>query len=317
MSEKSSTIIPRKFYSGNGEKNCFEIPFMIFDTKDIKVYIDNLPQTSGYTITIDKNKNGGQITFDTAPPSNSKIAIIRKLAYHRVTDFPESAPIRKTTLNYELNYSAACIQQLGDQLDNAMLIPPYIDNFNLTLPPPTPNKGLVWNEEGTALVNTNIDITNFDNELKNAVDISVTSKDITIAQTEIATQAANYVRDNLQLFEDTLGNKLNLNFDNISDTGFNRLIEALSPDFDHTLTLNVGDIIPDYGYLLTSGNPMGSGTHICLRIINPLIPGQSLQCGGYALWPYGYSTNAIKGWKVDCIGAQQNIFIPFKGVTSC
>lgn len=265
---------PRMQYRGDGTVSSFEYPFLIFDKHNIEVYFDDTLQTGNYTVEINDDNHGGRIIFDEPPAANVLITIFRQLEYKRVTDFQESAPIRKTTLNYELNYSTACIQQLGDLMTRTMLLPPYANkNFSLSLPTPVPNKGLGWNDDGSALVNTNISITDLDNELTVAIKKAEDAQAAAEQQAQLAAETvatidgvvdevtgiANNVNGILFSKTDVDGN--NATFANLSQAALDKIIWCEKPDYCGYQVMNIitGTVFksPGNGYIHVQGGKDG------------------------------------------------------------
>lgn len=151
------SIKPRIRYTGDGETTEFSFGFTIFSTDDIDVYIDDLLLTSGYLVN--KEAKGGIVVFDTAPTKNKIITIYRNLEFKRTTNFQEVGPFRTSKVNLEFDYQLACMEQLQDTINRTVTFPPYTSTqLDVFLPFPQPGKAIVWNEDGTSLKNSVIEI---------------------------------------------------------------------------------------------------------------------------------------------------------------
>ena len=170
------SIKPRIRFVATGENKSFDFSFRIFSINDLDVYINDILQDSGYVVTVSPNSIGGNITFNTPPAEGSIITINRNLDIKRTTDFSESKAFRSKMLNHEFDYQTACLEQLSDNLDRTMSFPPYsVDKTNATFPIPVAGSAIVWNNEGTALTNSKINMAEFDKiadqilEVKNTI----------------------------------------------------------------------------------------------------------------------------------------------------
>ena len=172
MQQKNITIdetIPHINYIADGIQTEFVFPFLIFESSNINVYVNDNLLTEGYTISFENNDTGGSVIFNTAPQKDSVISIIRELSIKRVSDFQEGGEIRSKALNYEFNYQIACTQQIAEALNRSFLLPVYSVNSGLVkdFPQPAANKAIIWNSSGTGLTNSQIEIDKFNNIMEN------------------------------------------------------------------------------------------------------------------------------------------------------
>ena len=107
--------------------------------------MDDIQQSqNSYTVIGVRNSDSGTVIFNTVPSQGVVITIIRNLSIERTTHFQEGGALRADTLNDELDYQIACQQQIADQLNRSMVLPPYAagTGVNLTLPTPTTGKAI-------------------------------------------------------------------------------------------------------------------------------------------------------------------------------
>ncbi|MGB0720321.1 MAG: glycosyl hydrolase family 28-related protein [Bdellovibrionales bacterium] len=114
---KMPDVTPILRYVANGTQTVFTYPFPIFASEDLAVYIDGAKQASGYTIAGAGDTNGGTLTFDTAPAADSIITLARELPIERVTDFLEGGDFSAQSINNELDYVIASLQQVNREND--------------------------------------------------------------------------------------------------------------------------------------------------------------------------------------------------------
>ncbi|MCK5285362.1 MAG: hypothetical protein KAJ86_07240 [Alphaproteobacteria bacterium] len=119
MSEhiKVPDVEPIVLYAANGTQTIFSYPFPIFASEDLKVYLDGAEQVSGFIIEGAGNTNGGDVTFDNAPENGVIVTLERELTIERVTDFLEGGDFSAQSINNELDYLIAAIQQVSREND--------------------------------------------------------------------------------------------------------------------------------------------------------------------------------------------------------
>lgn len=142
-------VTPRVQYTANGIQNVYEFPFPIFASEDIQIQLNGVVQNAGYLVMGAGNTNGGEVTFDSAPKPGIVITISRQVPYERFTDFLESGDFSASSLNNELDYLTASIQQVHrDQA--GMLRFSNTENNNPELPSVTnrANKALGFDASG-------------------------------------------------------------------------------------------------------------------------------------------------------------------------
>lgn len=231
---KIQGVIPRIQYVADGTVTAFEFPFSIFQTSDIDVYFgDSLQDVSTYTVSKNTYSDGGVATFHTPPADGIVITIVRNLAIERTSDFQDGGTLRAKTLNDEFDYQIACQQQLADNLNRSMVLPPYaLDaNIDLVLPMPSAGKAIVWNSDGTNLENSTVEVNALESTLKdyktvaqNAAVTATEKADIASDKAETATIQAQIATDKADEATTTLANKAEKDFSNVSEENAHKLV---------------------------------------------------------------------------------------------
>lgn len=222
-------IKPRIQYVADGTLTEYEFPFAIFKTTDIEVYFGDTKQdTSTYTVSEARHSDGGSVTFESAPTSGTIITIVRNLSIERTSDFQEGSTLRAKVLNDELDYQIACTQQIAENLNRSMVLPPYAtdNDLDLTLPTPSAGKAIVWNSEGTNLENSTVEVNALESTLRGykesaeSAAASATEK-VTIAsdKADIATTQAGIATAKAEEAATTLSATANKDMDNLSADG--------------------------------------------------------------------------------------------------
>ena len=236
-------IKPRIQYTADGTLTEYEFPFAIFSTSDIDVYFgDSLQDTSTYTVSEARHSDGGSVTFETAPATGTIITIVRNLSIERTSDFQEGSTLRAKVLNDELDYQIACQQQIAENLNRSMVLPPYAtgNDLDLTLPTPSAGKAIVWNAAGTNLENSTVAVNDLESVLNgyktaaesaavtattkagiasDKADIATTQAQTATTQAEIATAKAEIATQKATEVSEALSTKANVGMDNLTTTG--------------------------------------------------------------------------------------------------
>ena len=241
-------VKPRIQYTANGTLATYEFPFVIFSASNIDVYLnDEKQESSAYTVLLGNDSDGGSVTFNSAPASGTLVTIVRNLSIERTTDFQEGSILRANVLNDELDYQIACQQQIAENLNRSMVLPPYAvdNNLNLTLPTPSAGKAIVWNASGTNLENSTISVNALESTIKgyktaaeNAAATATTKAGIASDKADIATAKAQIASDKADEAAATLDEKANADMDNLSSTGKENIIALGQPDYNSGVALS-------------------------------------------------------------------------------
>ena len=234
-------VKPRIQYTANGSSTSYDFPFAIFNSTDLDVYLsDTLQSSSTYTVSSDDYSNGGTVTFATAPTSGTVVTIMRNLSIERTTDFQEGSILRAEVLNDELDYQIACQQQIAENLNRSMVLPPYAadSDLDLTLPTPSAGKAIVWNSDGTNLENSTVEVNVLESTLNSyktaaetAATTATTKAGIASDKADIATAKAQIATDKAAEAVSTLSGKANKDMDNLSADGKKAVLGLSIPNY--------------------------------------------------------------------------------------
>ncbi len=150
---KIPEVTPIVRYVVNGTQTIFTFPFPVFATEDLAVYINGAKQASGYSVSDAGVSTGGSVTFDNAPAIDSVLTLARELPIERVTDFLEGGDFSALSINNELDYMIAALQQVNREND---LMLKYSDSetpANVELPARATrkNKALGFDSDGNPI----------------------------------------------------------------------------------------------------------------------------------------------------------------------
>ncbi len=150
---KMPDVVPIVRYVANGVQTEFEYPFPIFASEDLKVYFDGAPQYAGYDIADAGETAGGSITFDTAPESGIVLTLERRVPLERMTDFLEGGDFSAQSINNELDYLTASVQQVHREISPMLRYSDYENPAETVLPDrmQRANKALGFDGDGNPI----------------------------------------------------------------------------------------------------------------------------------------------------------------------
>jgi hypothetical protein len=148
---KINDVSPRVTFAADGASKTYEYSFPVFSVSDVKVYLDDTLQGSGFTTLVNKAPAvGGSVTFTVAPTVGTGITLVRNVPIQRISDFQESGEFRAKIINDELDYLTALVQQVDDDTSRSIGINPSDPDANLILPVVSlrSDKALVFDANG-------------------------------------------------------------------------------------------------------------------------------------------------------------------------
>jgi len=122
-------------YTADGQQTEFTFPFPVLAAQDLIVVFDDGAAPGGFSVTGVGDSAGGTVTFDSAPPADTRVTLYRDMAVARTTDFVEAGSFRASALNDELDRLTLMVQQVESIAATALRHAPHDDAQDLTLPP--------------------------------------------------------------------------------------------------------------------------------------------------------------------------------------
>lgn len=123
----------KRSYTGNGLTKVFSFPYLFYASDDLRVYLDGVRQTSGYTV-LGEGTNLGTVTFLTAPAVDVVVYIDRYVSFTQDTDFEnfDGNPSDVTEKQFDLLVMQT--QQLNEADSRTLIVPVGDSATNLQLP---------------------------------------------------------------------------------------------------------------------------------------------------------------------------------------
>lgn len=148
-----SSTSNRKEYTGNGVTTVFAFPYKFIATTDIKVYVADVLQTSGYTVGTPSD-SGANVTFSVAPANLASVVIINDPDLLQSSALPSTGPFPSTTVERMVDKVTLQVQRIRDLINRSFTLPDSdTSGASTTLPTPTAANIIGWNSLGSALKN--------------------------------------------------------------------------------------------------------------------------------------------------------------------
>ena len=98
-------------YTGNDSVTTFAYNFLTYSEDHLFIYLDDVEQTSGFSITGVGNDSGGSVIFDVAPFSGVEVRIDRTVPETQLIEYQEYGPFKAKTNERGLDLSVMIGQQ--------------------------------------------------------------------------------------------------------------------------------------------------------------------------------------------------------------
>lgn len=105
--------IPINEYTASGSGTVFPYTFKVPDEESLKVFIDEVLQPTGYTVSNIGNNAGGNVTFTVAPPEDSIVRLERNIALTRETDYTPGGDLPAEVLDNDFDKTVMMVQDLS------------------------------------------------------------------------------------------------------------------------------------------------------------------------------------------------------------
>lgn len=151
----TNTTLTSPLYSGNGVTTAFATGFQFDTASDIQVILRDAAGvetvqtiTTNYTVSGAGNPSGGTVTMVVAPPSGTRLRIVRNLAYSQTTDYTEGTAFPAQTHEGALDKLTYLTQQLANDIQRSPRLPSTSANFPAVFPDGGPSRAgytVRWN----------------------------------------------------------------------------------------------------------------------------------------------------------------------------
>lgn len=207
-------VAPCVHYDADGVQAAFTFPFALFKAADLDVWVDRARVSGGFSVSGVGITSGGAVLFAVPPAAGTRVTLRRRMALERVTDFQTDGIIRAKSLNDELDYQVAAVQQVADDVARCVKRPfTSASTADLSLPEPVAGRVLKWNDDGNGLTNSDADpdaLGSASASAQAAAAAAVTAADTASAAAAAAVAAAQQASDMAGAFGNPLDKAANL-----------------------------------------------------------------------------------------------------------
>lgn len=152
-----NTQVRKVTATANGSNTDFDFAFQVNATSDIDVYVDNVLQTSGFSIVDSSNVAGlntngtGRVKFTTAPTNGKIVAIKSDVPLGRTSVYTAGGNITATSLETDFDTIAMKVGDADETLNRAVKAPVGDpDDIDMTLPAKASRLGKVLGFNATS-----------------------------------------------------------------------------------------------------------------------------------------------------------------------
>lgn len=123
MSTSATDIV--QSYTGNASTTVFTFPAKFLDNDHLKVYLDGVAQTSGFTVSGGGSASGGSVTFTSAPASGVEVVIVNEPPLTQLLDLTFNGKMPSTSLENAYDKLTMLCQLLDKRTDQSIKFPIY------------------------------------------------------------------------------------------------------------------------------------------------------------------------------------------------
>lgn len=118
-----TNLLARWEYTGDNVTKIFAYTNKIFATGDLRVFLDEVQQVSGFAVNGVGQTTGGNVTFTAAPGSGVKVLILSEITKDQQTDYVEGDPFPAASHEDALDKLTLLVTQLSDKVDRCVKWP--------------------------------------------------------------------------------------------------------------------------------------------------------------------------------------------------
>lgn len=118
-----SSELNKNNYTGTGSQTVFPYKFVIYSETHMKVYLNDILQSSGYTVDGVNNPSGGNVTFSVAPVQDVRVTLLREVPQNQEADYTAFDRFPAEQHEVALDLAAMGRQQLNEQNTRQVQLP--------------------------------------------------------------------------------------------------------------------------------------------------------------------------------------------------
>ena len=114
---------PITSHTGNGTATVFAYDFAILSADDIKVKVGGSIVATGFTVAGIGDRDGGTVTFSSAPGSGVEVLLYREVSRERTTDYQYAGDLREDVLDDDLDRIVMALQEDAELIARGIRVP--------------------------------------------------------------------------------------------------------------------------------------------------------------------------------------------------
>lgn len=140
-------------YVGNGVETEFAFPFFVVNPEEVSVYLDNVVQPTGFTVSPmpPGGSFGGYVNFIAPPAMGVRIDILDRPIISQERDYTNQAGVYPDDVERALDKITRIVRRLNYDLTRAVKLPVGAVQER-PLIPGVPNSALIWSADGSRIV---------------------------------------------------------------------------------------------------------------------------------------------------------------------
>lgn len=197
-------------HTGNGVATVFAYSFGVLAADDLKVLVNGVEVTTGFTVSGIGSRTGGTVTFSVAPTSGAAILIVREVVRKRDTDYQYGGDLREEVLDDDLDRIWMALQEDSELVDRGVRVPVGETLSELPVAASRVDKVLTFGAGGAVAL---VDIAAF----SGGGVVELVPADGSIALVKLTTAVQNLINGALQRSGGTMTGKIVLDGDATAD----------------------------------------------------------------------------------------------------
>lgn len=132
-----SSTATRASYTGNAVTTAFSAPFAYLTTGEVKVYLDGVLQSTGYTVSAAPAASG-TVTFSSAPGAGVKVVITRATAKTQNIDYVPNDPFAADVTEGGFDRAMLAVQDVDAKASRALRVADHLPGIDPIADPDAP-----------------------------------------------------------------------------------------------------------------------------------------------------------------------------------
>lgn len=172
-----SSTTNKAIYTGDGSITTFAYTYRMDNDSDMQVYINDVLQPSGYTVSRNPDNIGGTVTFSSAPVTGDVVTLLRVLDMTQETDYVPYDSFPAESHEQALDKLTILVQQNKEEIDRTIKAPIGGDgDVDYSMPRYDAGKAIIWDDANKGLKNTGFPLQQYIDDAANSASAAAISE---------------------------------------------------------------------------------------------------------------------------------------------